>query len=77
MFIQVADFFNLSAHQVMERAALQQGVTEIGNACRCKADTRVIKVVEVAFQVLVREVARYVGEVVHHPLPLARGQSPD
>ena len=54
----------------MERAALQQGVTEVGNACRCKADTRVIKVVEVAFQVLVREVARYAGEVVHHPLPV-------
>ena len=54
----------------MERAALQQGVTEIGNASRCKADTRVIKVVEVASQILVREVARYVGEVVHHPLPV-------
>ena len=36
----------------------------------CKADPRVIKVVEVAFQVLVGEVARYAGEVVHHPLPV-------
>ena len=54
----------------MERAALQQGVTEIGNASRCKTDTRVIKVVEVASQILVREVARYAGEVVHHPLPV-------
>ena len=49
---------------------MQQGVTEIGNASRCKTDTRVIKVVEVASQILVREVARYAGEVVHHPLPV-------
>lgn len=57
MVVQVEDFIHLSTHQVMERAALQQGVPDIADSRRGKPDTHVVKVVDVLFQIFAREVA--------------------
>ena len=70
MVIQVEYLFHLAVHQVMERAGLQQGVADIPDASRGQPHTHVVQIVEVALQVFFREVARYAGQVVQHPLPV-------
>lgn len=70
MVVQVDDFTDFAANQLMERAGLQQGVSDIFDSCRGKADTHVIKIVDVVLQVFFREVARYAGQIIQHPLPV-------
>ena len=70
MVVQVEDFIHLSTHQVMERAALQQGVPDIADSHRGKPDTHVVKVVDVFFQIFAREVARHTGKVVQQMPPV-------
>ena len=70
MVVQVEDFIHLAAHQVMERAGLQQGVADIADSRCGKPDPHVVKVVDVLFQVFAGEVARHTGKVVQQVLPV-------
>ena len=70
MVVQVEYLLRLAVQQVMERAGLQQGVSDIADASCGEPDTHVVQVVEVVLQVLLCEVVRYAGKVVQHPLPV-------
>ena len=56
--------------QVVELVLLQQRVADVADAGGGQRHTHVVQVVEVGFQIVNGEVARYRRQVVQHPFPI-------
>ena len=72
--VQGRDLAYLAVQQFVEHALGQQRVAEAGDARRSEADAHVVQVVNVALQLLPREVARPPGHIVQHPVPVHASQ---
>ena len=69
VIVQIAYLADFSAYQVVERAGLQQGVSEVFHPGGSQSHTHFIQLVKITCNVLLGEVLRHAGQVAHQLFP--------